>query len=271
MTIINSLLFVTINWIATVDASPASREAARVFVNQQVTYTRTRCHLRFVDNCLRYRVFPNFVRRIISIPEGLPTTNAIARKKESLQLELLRVFKEQLTHKEKQTEQGRGFSYLHVTRTWKKEDIKELLKKMKVTMTKEQGIIYERHAKKWKSLTSGTYPDDAEDYFVDLVNSRPSFPFVHADDFLFSVRAPSSNDTGDSEFGFRISLNLVSNETELALSPIVQTCLSKGPNYRAPPNLQNNEFYTNVEKQLDRLKYNLRWKDKINEDMADDK
>ena len=34
---------------------------------------------------------------------------------------------------------------------------------------------------------------------------------------------------------------------------------------------RNNEFYTNVEKQLDRLKYNLRWKDKINDDMVDDK
>ena len=61
MTLTNTLLFMTINWISSVDANATSREAARLYVNQQLTCTRTWCHLMFIETCIRYKVIPQYV------------------------------------------------------------------------------------------------------------------------------------------------------------------------------------------------------------------
>ena len=205
---------------------------------------------------------PLFVRQVVNLPKDLPVTKAINRKTESLQLELLRAFKIQLREKERTVNQSRGYNYLCVTRTWKKEAAKELFVKVEKALAREQHLILERHRKKWSALRSGSsYPCEASDYFV---NSRPIFPFVHVDDFLFEhVRVPSSNDTGLHERVFDTAF-FTSNETELTLSSTVQTCLSKGPRYRVPPNLLSKDFLTVVDKQLDKFKYNFRWNDKMN-------
>ena len=163
--------------------------------------------------------------------------------------------------------QTRGYHYLRVIRTWKKEDIQKLFQKVDKTLQKEQVIIFERHNRKWTSLTNRRYPSDFSDYQVDY---RPVFPFKYADEFLFNVvRAPSSSDTGLDECVFDAGF-CASNETELVFSPTIQTCLAKGPNYRAPPNLLNKQFFVNVKKQLDRLKYNFRWNAKLGNDEANE-
>ena len=104
-----------------------------------------------------------------------------------------------------------------------------------------------------------------------LLDHRPIFPFTYCDEFLFSVRGLSLSDTNRQEVVFDATLNQAGTETELEIPTDVQALLTKGPNYRVPPNLSCKAFLSNVHKQLDRVKYNVRWNDKFDTNASDNK
>ena len=243
----NHLLFAALLYVSTVDLDQISRQTVVQFANDQLKYARSQLHLSFLKNCLRYKVIPKFVS--IKIPSNISGNEALERKKESLELEILRLRIKELDKKMAHDNIRRGHGYLHLTRSWKRENAEVFLKKLDGALELEMQQKMEIHRRKWMDLTGRTYPGLSCE-----ISCAPVFPFPFTDDFLCSVAVTHLDRTSDV-FVFDDGVEgLSENQIPAAISNV----LSKGPKYRIP-NKVDKHFMKNAEKELDKMTYRIRW------------
>jgi len=98
-------------------------------------------------------------------------------------------------------------------------------------------------------LANCQYPMDS--YYCDF---RPVFPYPYSDVFLCGATSDFiTSDVLMNDGGMKFT-----NDTSKQVPVVCSRLLEKGPDFRAPPVL-NNTFIDKVELELDKLTYKLRW------------
>ncbi len=243
--------------ISTVNGSDLCAQA-KSFINLQVRYARVFCDIIFLQACLLSNETPCFISNMTNLHDNLYTNKVVARKLISLEKEILRACLTEYRAKLGFLEQQRGYKYLNLTRQGTPTFLQELFTILQSDIRGEETRKFDQHGSKWSKISSGHYPMCRSDYICDL---RPSFPFKYEDVYLCrNVDPHHSGKPGSPRDA--LSDKDFSNTTDLLLPDELVSLLKKGPNFRRPPNL-NTKFLDNVQLSLDRLTYNLRWRNKF--------
>ncbi|MEL7308412.1 MAG: hypothetical protein AAGK05_11445, partial [Pseudomonadota bacterium] len=213
--------------------------------------------------CLASAVIPRFVCNMTSLPDNITSNKAVARKLQSLEMEVLRTCLTEYREKLESLEQQRGYEYLTLTQSRHHVDLQRLFTLLKEDVRGEERDKFERHKAKWSRTTDRPFSMCQSDYECDI---KPKFPFNHADAYLYS-EAPRRGKPENPRDVLRTDF---CNDTEYVLPNELTSLLNRGPNFRIPPNLNKKNFLENVQLSLDRLTYNLRWRHKINDDLNED-
>lgn len=121
-----------------------------------------------------------------------------------------------------------------------------LLARMDEAVRNEEKGIFVRHGKKWKDLADSDYPCSVY-HFEHMF----CFPFVHEDSFWCK-----RNERKD--YFSKVNSKQLSNESNINIPHDVSELLSKGPNFRVQPALDN-RFIDRFESDLDTFFYRMRW------------
>lgn len=244
-----------INYANSQSPDASFKNSARQLINDMLKRTRTRCAVEFLKNCLQACVVPLFILALFSeVPtfEEHVKTQALDRKMKSTQLELVRCQIATNCKKLEDLERDIGYAYFNITRYKETNVVETLLHKTEDAVRQEEQDIYQRHNRKWYALTGKNYCDSCDNYFAKL---GPRLPFACVDDFWFRrERSPNSLSRQNNQ-----NLNdQISNESTVVLPSKVLDLLSKGPNFRIPPILDE-KFLEHTSLDLDVFSYKFRW------------
>ena len=187
---------------------------------------------------------------------NVPTFNesankqAFDRKLQSLQRETLRCSVGELETKLRDLNRQAGYEYLKLTRRAPDEVIQLFLKKMDDAVRSEEKLLFERHGKKWRDLTRCDHPSSPYHFKYMFC-----FPFGHEALYWYG--------RNDGVKNLSLKNYQLSNESNISIPTDVSELLSKGPNFRVQPALDN-RFKDRLELNLDVFSYRLRWSNKIN-------
>ena len=243
--LMNHLPFAAIKYASSNLPDGSSKSSAKALANCLLKKTRTECGILYLKTCHRNHIVPNFIDNWFRhLP---PTRKPATRKLKSLKRELLREAidqqKQRLTHINRDI----GFEYLHVTRRCPEEFVHNFLDLLLRMVRAEERLLFQRHGKKWTSLTHCEFPAD-----LYHLTYAPQFPFSHVDVYWCT----SSSDRGATAPSYTSAKFI--NETSTVMPQLVTELLEKGPNFRLPHNLDN-KFMDGIELALEVLTYKLRW------------
>ena len=106
---------------------------------------------------------------------------------------------------------------------------------------KTSAAKFERHQKKWTSISQQAFPMCRADYVCDII---PKFPFKFADQYLYNSEIPRH---GESRGPRDVPVSDFCNATDNPLPTELISLVNRGPNFRIPTNLSHKNVQETVQ------------------------